>query len=94
VTSENVQQQTSDPPNNQVAGLLGAPVLDPETGESAPLENDLGIDDDAMISVLQAVGNYGEIFDRHVGAGSPLGLERGVNALWLDGGVQYAVPWR
>ncbi len=94
VTSQNVQQQVSDPPNNQVAALLGAPVLDPETGESAPLENDLGIDDDVMISVLQAVGNYGEIFDRHVGEGSPLGLERGVNALWTDGGVQYAVPWR
>jgi general L-amino acid transport system substrate-binding protein len=94
VTSENVQDMADQPPSGSIAGLLGAPVEDPETGEAAPLENDLGIDDDAMASVLQAVGNYGEIFDRHVGADSDLGLERGINALWTDGGIQYAIPFR
>jgi general L-amino acid transport system substrate-binding protein len=94
VDSGNVEQQAENPDNGQIAGLLGAPVEDPETGESAPISNDLGIDDDAMINVLLAVGNYGEIFDRHIGPGSPVGLERGINALWTDGGVQYAIPWR
>jgi general L-amino acid transport system substrate-binding protein len=94
VDSNNVEQQAENPDNGQIAALLGAPVEDPETGESAPLSNELGIDDDAMINVIKAVGNYGEIFDRHVGPDSPLGLERGINALWTEGGIQYAIPWR
>jgi general L-amino acid transport system substrate-binding protein len=44
-----------------------------------------------MVNVLKAVGNYGEIYDRHV---APLGLERGLNRLWSDGGLQYAPPVR
>jgi general L-amino acid transport system substrate-binding protein len=94
VDSGNVEQQAENPDNGQIAALLGAPVEDPETGESAPISSGLGIDDDAMINVLKAVGNYGEIFDRHIGPDSPLGLERGINALWTDGGIQYAVPFR
>ena len=41
---------------------------------------------------MSQVGNYGEIFDRNIGA--TLGLERGLNALWTDGGLQYAPPYR
>ena len=91
VTSENVEQMAEDPPSGPVAALLGAPVEDPETGEAAPIESGLGIDIDAMVGVLQAVGNYGEIFERHL---APLDLERGLNALWTDGGIQYAIPFR
>jgi general L-amino acid transport system substrate-binding protein len=40
------------------------------------------------------MGNYGEMFDRNVGAGTPIGLTRGLNALWKDGGIQYAPPIR
>lgn len=94
VTSENVEKFAEDPGEGPVAALLGAPVLDPETGESAPIDNGLGIEDDFMIDVISAVGNYGEIFERHVGPDTDLGLERGINALWTDGGIQYAVPFR
>ena len=91
VTSENVEQMAEDPPSGPIAALLGAPVEDPETGESAPIDHGLGINNDAMIGVISAVGNYGEIFERHLGA---IDLERGINALWTDGGIQYAIPFR
>ena len=94
VTSANVEDTAEDPGEGPVAALLGAPVLDPETGESAPLDSGLGIPNDFMIDVISAVGNYGEIFDRHVGSSSDLELERGINALWTDGGIQYAIPFR
>jgi general L-amino acid transport system substrate-binding protein len=44
--------------------------------------------------VISLVGNYGEIYDRTVGPGTPLGLERGTNAQWSDGGLLYAPPYR
>ncbi len=94
VTSANVEETAEDPGEGPVAALLGAPVLDPETGESAPIDSGLGISNDFMIDVISAVGNYGEIFERHVGSESDLELERGINALWTDGGIQYAIPFR
>jgi general L-amino acid transport system substrate-binding protein len=54
----------------------------------------LGLDDDWASRIVKQVGNYGEIFERNVGAGSPLGIPRGLNALWRDGGLQYAPPIR
>jgi general L-amino acid transport system substrate-binding protein len=62
--------------------------------EDVNFEHGLSIDDTFMQNVLAAVGNYGEIFDRHVGADSPLGLDRGLNALWTEGGIQYGMPFR
>jgi general L-amino acid transport system substrate-binding protein len=44
--------------------------------------------------VVESVGNYGEIFARHLGAESPAHLERGLNRLWRDGGLLYAPPFR
>ena len=44
--------------------------------------------------VISAVGNYGEIYNRHVGPDTPLGLERGLNNLWTEGGLLYAPPYR
>src|SRR5262249_44248821 len=44
--------------------------------------------------IVRAVGNYGELFDRHLGSATPLGLERGLNNLWLRGGLMYAPPAR
>ncbi len=44
--------------------------------------------------MIGAVGNYAEIYDRNVGPDTALGLERGVNALWTDGGLLYAPPYR
>ena len=52
----------------------------------------LGLDDHWGANVLQAVGNYGEMFDRDLGAGSPLRLDRGANRLWTQGGLMYALP--
>jgi general L-amino acid transport system substrate-binding protein len=89
VTSENVEAEAADPSSPQIANLLGAP-----TEEGAPFDPGLGLDPDFMVDVLLAVGNYGEIFDRHLGPDTPLGLDRGINALWTDGGLHYAPPFR
>jgi len=53
---------------------------------------DLGLDDTWAVNIIKAVGNYGESFERNVGASSKLKLERGLNALWTKGGLQYAPP--
>jgi general L-amino acid transport system substrate-binding protein len=89
VSSENVADEAASPSSPQIGNLLGAP-----TEEGAPFDPGLGLDPDFMVAVLTAVGNYGEIFDRHVGPGSPLGLDRGQNALWSDGGLMYSPPFR
>ena len=54
----------------------------------------LGIPDDFMVSVITQLGNYAEIFDRNLGPDTIFGLERGFNALWTDGGLMYAAPFR
>jgi len=54
----------------------------------------LGLTKDWVIRIVKAVGNYGETFDRNIGAGSPLGIARGLNQLWNKGGIQYAPPIR
>jgi general L-amino acid transport system substrate-binding protein len=54
----------------------------------------LGLDDKWAYNIIKQVGNYGEIFERNVGVNTPLGLERGLNALWTKGGLMYAVPFR
>jgi general L-amino acid transport system substrate-binding protein len=54
----------------------------------------IGLSNDWAVNIVKAVGNYGEIFDRNVGPDTPLGIERGVNALWTEGGIQYGMPIR
>ncbi|MEO0542600.1 MAG: amino acid ABC transporter substrate-binding protein [Pseudomonadota bacterium] len=54
----------------------------------------LGLENDWAAKVIMAIGNYGEIFDRNVGPETPLAISRGVNALWSEGGLQYAPPIR
>ena len=54
----------------------------------------LGLDEKWAYNVIKAVGNYGEIFERNVGKGSPLKLERGLNDLWTTGGLMYSPPPR
>ncbi|WP_461538046.1 amino acid ABC transporter substrate-binding protein [Spongorhabdus nitratireducens] len=54
----------------------------------------LGLADDWAYQIVKQVGNYGEIFERNVGEGSPLKIARGINALWNQGGIQYAPPIR
>jgi len=54
----------------------------------------LGLTKDWAVRIIKLVGNYGEVFDRNVGAGSPLKIERGLNKLWNKGVIQYAPPIR
>jgi general L-amino acid transport system substrate-binding protein len=54
----------------------------------------LGLTNDWAYRIIKAVGNYGEIFERNVGMGSPIKIRRGLNALWNKGGLQYAPPIR
>ncbi|MGH8910080.1 MAG: amino acid ABC transporter substrate-binding protein [Egibacteraceae bacterium] len=86
ITQANVEQsKTSD--NADVRMLLGQPGGD----QSAVLDPGLGLDPAFAVDVITAVGNYGEIFQRNIG---PLGIPRGMNALWTEGGLQYAPPFR
>src|SRR3954470_21410390 len=54
----------------------------------------LGVDEKWVYNIIKQVGNYGEMFERNVGMGSPLKIARGQNALWTQGGLQYAPPIR
>jgi general L-amino acid transport system substrate-binding protein len=93
VSSDNVQEQlqSTDP---EVLRLLGQPAPAELGGTPEPFDAGLGLPADFAVQVVEQVGNYGEIYDRNVGADSPLELERGLNALWTDGGLQYAPPYR
>jgi len=86
ITQANVADMAANSDNPVVQRLLGA--ANPELGEG------LGLDPDWAVDVISAVGNYGEIYDRHLGPGTPFELERGPNALWTDGGLIYAPPYR
>src|SRR5690554_1270112 len=63
-------------------------------GEDNPSGSLIGLDNDFVVNVIRAVGNYGEIFDRNLGPDTSLGLSRGLNRLWTDGGLHYPPPWR
>jgi general L-amino acid transport system substrate-binding protein len=54
----------------------------------------MGLSNDWAYNIIKQVGNYGEVFERNVGKNTPLGLARGLNALWTQGGLQYAPPIR
>jgi general L-amino acid transport system substrate-binding protein len=78
-------RESKDSSDPEVRQLLG---IDPGNGAA------LGLDEQWAAHALETVGNYGEIYARHLGTGTPLGLERGLNALWRDGGLLYALPLR
>ena len=84
INSKNVEEMKKSP-NPDVKRLLG---VEGDKGK------DFGLANDWMAVVIKQVGNYGEIFDRNVGQGSPMKIERGLNALWNVGGLQYAPPVR
>jgi general L-amino acid transport system substrate-binding protein len=77
---------------------VAASTTDPEVRRMLGLEGNmgamLGIDDAAFKNAIAAVGNYGEIFEANIGSSTPIGLSRGLNALWTQGGLQYAPPFR
>ena len=71
---------------------------DPETrrmlGAEGQYGEALGLTNDWVYRIIKHVGNYGEVFERNVGQGSPLKIVRGLNALWTKGGLQYGPPFR
>jgi general L-amino acid transport system substrate-binding protein len=70
------------------------PDLKRMLGGEGNLGEQLGLTKDWVIRIVKHVGNYGESFDRNVGAGSKLAIARGLNNLWSKGGIQYAPPIR
>ena len=83
ITSSNIEQMLLSPVSTSAHYLLGS---EGNNGELLGLSNKWSYD------IISTVGNYGEIFDRHVGTGSIIGLERGLNGLWTNGGLMYAPP--
>jgi general L-amino acid transport system substrate-binding protein len=63
-------------------------------GFEAGVADGFGLDAKWPSRVIERVGNYGEIFERNLGPKTPLGMTRGMNALWTDGGLMYAPPFR
>jgi general L-amino acid transport system substrate-binding protein len=86
ITSKNVDDLKKTSANPSVKRILAAD--DSKFGEP------MGVSNDWAYQLIKQVGNYGEIFERNVGAGSPLKIARGINALWSKGGLQYAPPIR
>lgn len=70
------------------------PAVQRLLGASGDLGSRLNLDNKWMLQAVKAGGNYGEIFERNVGKGGPLKLDRGLNALWTKGGMMYALPFK
>ena len=89
ITKANVdvklQEATSDPSKTALRRFLG---VDGELGSKLGLRNDF------VVSVLKTTGNYGEIYDRHLGPQSAVPIPRGLNQLHRDGGVLIAPPFQ
>lgn len=85
ITKANARSRRSGTESPAIKRLLGA---EGKFGEELGLSNDWALD------AIEAVGNYGESYELNVGPNTPLKLDRGVNALWTDGGILYAAPVR
>jgi general L-amino acid transport system substrate-binding protein len=84
ITSKNVDEMLKSE-NPSIKRILG---VTPGMGKA------LGVDEKWVYTIVKQVGNYGESFERNVGMGSPLKIDRGLNRLWSKGGLQYAPPIR
>jgi len=85
VTQENADSIGESSDNPEVKRLLGT------EGDLGAM---LGLETDWAVKAIKAAGNYGEIFDRNIGPSTPIALERGLNALWSEGGLIYSPPFR
>jgi len=85
VTSANAEEMRRTSTSPDVRRLLGADPL---------LGNALKLDPAWAFNAVRAIGNYGELFERTLGPKTPIGLERGLNRLWTDGGLMYSWPMR
>lgn len=86
ITSANVAELAAAPGNN--------PEINRILGTEGELGAMLGLEANWAVNVISAGGNYGEIFDRNIGESTPIGLARGLNAQWTDGGLLYSPPFR
>ena len=84
ITSKNVDEMLKSE-NPSIKRILG---VTPGMGKA------LGVDEAWVVNIVKQVGNYGESFDRNVGMGSTLKIDRGLNKLWTQGGLQYSPPIR
>lgn len=84
ITSANADELKAKSTNPEIKRMLG----DSDFGKA------LGLGNDWLYKIVKQVGNYGEAFERNLGAKTPLKIARGVNALWDKGGIQYAPPIR
>ena len=89
ITSANVDSIRDTTEDVGILRFLGAEV--PGSDGAAVLDPNLSLPTDFAYQVVKQVGNYGEIFARHL---TPLGLDRGLNSLWNAGGILYAPPYR
>ncbi|MER9215755.1 transporter substrate-binding domain-containing protein [Mesorhizobium sp. M0663] len=83
ITSQNIDEKLAS----------GSPEVKRVLGEEPGFGKPLGLDDKWAYNVIKQMGNYAEIWDRNLGKDSPLKVERGLNALWKDGGLNYPFPW-
>ena len=81
-----------------IADLAAAPTNNPEINRILGTEGELGkmigLDNQWAVRAISASGNYGEIFEKNIGENTPIGLSRGLNAQWTDGGLLYSPPFR
>lgn len=86
LTQDNVRSHASAAGDN--------PSINRILGTEGDMGAMIGLDKKWAVRAISAVGNYGEVFDRHLGPNTKIALERGLNALWSDGGILYAAPVR
>ncbi|ADO43640.1 amino acid ABC transporter substrate-binding protein [Ketogulonicigenium vulgare] len=85
ITSANIEELSAGTDNPEINRILGT---------EGNLGEQLGLDAEWAKRAIAAEGNYGEIFAKYLGTDTPIGLDRGLNALWTQGGLQYAMPFR
>lgn len=85
ITSANIDELAQGTENPEINRLLGT---------EGNLGGMIGLPEDWALNAIKAGGNYGEIFERHIGQSTPIGLSRGLNAQWTNGGLLYAPPFR
>ncbi|NVO21909.1 amino acid ABC transporter substrate-binding protein [Donghicola sp. C2-DW-16] len=85
ITSANVEEMAAGTENPEINRILGT------EGDLGAM---IGLDNAWAKNAIAAVGNYGEIFAKNIGEETPVGLARGLNAQWKDGGLMYAPPFR
>ena len=80
---------------NDMAGTAGDnPEVNRLLGTEGELGAMIGLENDWAVNAIAAVGNYGEIFEQNIGESTPIGLARGLNAQYTDGGLLYSPPFR